>query len=271
MGVALKRHVLVDVDDSVTEVHGHAKQGAGFGYTGVRGLDALLATATTPGTAPVVVAQRRKGSCGSRRGAERLVTDALKGASALIVARSSAATPLVRADVHRRGLRRADSARWISRARGRRDRLHRLHGIEGADQVPGRWVVRRIPGPHLPEARTASRRRSKPGGSTPVCTTRDSGVLDNVEADKAHRGHTVIEHVHADLLASRSSLERTSVTPYNAPRTRTASSRDESGLASKQSRFDMVATCNPRREGSVTLQATTLPHSNLLLVHRARE
>ena len=38
--------VLVDVDDTIIEVHGHAKQGAGFGYSGVRGLNALLATLT---------------------------------------------------------------------------------------------------------------------------------------------------------------------------------------------------------------------------------
>jgi hypothetical protein len=28
---------LLDVDDTVIEVHGYAKHGAGFGYTGVRG------------------------------------------------------------------------------------------------------------------------------------------------------------------------------------------------------------------------------------------
>ena len=39
--------MLVDVDDTVIEVHGYAKQGAGFGYTRVRGLNALLATVTT--------------------------------------------------------------------------------------------------------------------------------------------------------------------------------------------------------------------------------
>jgi hypothetical protein len=70
--------VLVDVDDSVVQVHGHAKQGAGFGYSGVRGLNMLLATASTAQAAPVIVAQRlRKGSCASARGAKRLVTDAL--------------------------------------------------------------------------------------------------------------------------------------------------------------------------------------------------
>jgi hypothetical protein len=72
-------HVLLNVDDTIIEVHGHAKQGAGFGHSGVRGLNALLATVTTTGTAPVVVAQRLpRGSCGSPRGAKGLVTDALK-------------------------------------------------------------------------------------------------------------------------------------------------------------------------------------------------
>src|SRR3954467_4926157 len=86
--------VLVDVDDTIVEVHGYAKQGAGFGYSGVRGLNALLATVTTTGTAPVVVAQRlRRGSCGSPPGAPRLVGDAWRTVRTL-----SSARPLVRAD-----------------------------------------------------------------------------------------------------------------------------------------------------------------------------
>ena len=63
----------------------HAKQGAGFGYTRVRGLNALLATLTTNVSAPVVVAQRlRKGACNSSRGAKRLVGDAVKQARRLL-------------------------------------------------------------------------------------------------------------------------------------------------------------------------------------------
>jgi hypothetical protein len=70
--------VLVDVDDTIVEVHGHQKQGAAFGYSGVRGLNAALATVSTENIAPVIAAQRlRKGSAGSPRGAARLVTDAL--------------------------------------------------------------------------------------------------------------------------------------------------------------------------------------------------
>ena len=78
-------YALLDVDDTIIEVHGYAKQGAGFGYSGVRGLNALLATLATATTAPVIVAQRlRKGACGSPRGAKRLVGDAVKTARRLL-------------------------------------------------------------------------------------------------------------------------------------------------------------------------------------------
>lgn len=62
-----REFVCVDVDDTIVEVHGHQKQGSGYGYTRVRGLNVLLAT--TSGCAPVIVAQRLwKGSVGSPRG-----------------------------------------------------------------------------------------------------------------------------------------------------------------------------------------------------------
>ncbi|MBB2892102.1 hypothetical protein FHU39_002086 [Flexivirga oryzae] len=78
-------YALLDVDDTIIEVHGHAKQGAGFGYSGVRGLNALLATSSRTGSAPVVVAQRlRKGACGSPRGAKRIIADAVKTTGRLV-------------------------------------------------------------------------------------------------------------------------------------------------------------------------------------------
>jgi hypothetical protein len=68
--------VLVDIDDTIVEVHGYQKQGAAFGYSGIRGLNALLATVSSAQIAPVIAAQRlRKGSVGSPRGAARLATD----------------------------------------------------------------------------------------------------------------------------------------------------------------------------------------------------
>jgi hypothetical protein len=67
------------MDDTVRSTFGYAKQGAGYGYTGVKGLNALLATVSTRSSAPVIVATRlRKGSANSARGAARLVADAIK-------------------------------------------------------------------------------------------------------------------------------------------------------------------------------------------------
>jgi hypothetical protein len=42
----------VDVDDTVRETHGYARQGVGYGYTGTKGLNALMATVSTPVAAP---------------------------------------------------------------------------------------------------------------------------------------------------------------------------------------------------------------------------
>ena len=73
----------LDVDDTIRATYGYAKQGAGYGYSGVKGLNALLAALSTPGAAPVIVATRlRKGSTNSARGAPRLVADALAAAKA---------------------------------------------------------------------------------------------------------------------------------------------------------------------------------------------
>ncbi len=59
----------VDVDDTVKQTYGYAKQGTGYGYSGVKGLNALLATVSTPTNAPVIVATRLwKGSANSARG-----------------------------------------------------------------------------------------------------------------------------------------------------------------------------------------------------------
>jgi DDE family transposase len=73
----------LDIDDTVRATYGYAKQGAGYGYTGVKGLNALLGTVSTASSAPVIVASRlRKGSANSARGAARLVADAIKTSQA---------------------------------------------------------------------------------------------------------------------------------------------------------------------------------------------
>lgn len=89
--------VMVDLDDTIIAVHGYKKQGASFGYFGVRGLNALLAAASTTSSAPVFLAQRlRQGKTGSPKGAARIVGDSL--ATLRRMRPASCARPLVRAD-----------------------------------------------------------------------------------------------------------------------------------------------------------------------------
>jgi len=91
----------VDVDDTIRRTYGYAKEGVGYGYSGVKGLNALIATVSTPLGAPVIAAARlRKGATSSARGAARLVADAL------VTARAAGGTGLV--------IVRADSAFYNS-------------------------------------------------------------------------------------------------------------------------------------------------------------
>src|SRR5680860_332154 len=87
----------LDVDDSIREVHGHAKQAAAYGYTGVRGLNFQIAALSTPLVAPVVAAARlRKGNIASHQGSGRLLTQAITtsrraGVAGQIMARADSA------------------------------------------------------------------------------------------------------------------------------------------------------------------------------------
>jgi hypothetical protein len=231
--------VLVDLDDTIIEVHGYAKQGSAYGYSGVRGLNALIATATTEKGAPVIIGQRlRKGSCGSPRGAARIVADTL---STLRRLRSpqSPLKPLLRADsafyghptvaaairggAHVSVTVRLDpkvkaaiaaigddawtpieytdaifdelSGRWISRAEVAEIGFTAFSSRKTAEQIPGRLVVRRIPDLN-PSKDTAQGALFDTWRFHAFFTTSD---LDTVTADKTHRGHAIIEQVHADL------------------------------------------------------------------------
>jgi Transposase DDE domain group 1 len=87
----------LDIDDTVIQTYGYAKQAADRGYTGVKGLNALVATVSTALAAPVIAATRlRRGNARSSRGAASLVAEALQvarrcGAGGLIILRADAA------------------------------------------------------------------------------------------------------------------------------------------------------------------------------------
>jgi hypothetical protein len=67
--------MFIDVDSTICEVHGDAKQGAAYGYTRQLGLHPLLATRAETGE--VLHGRMRKGSAGSGRGAQRFVRETI--------------------------------------------------------------------------------------------------------------------------------------------------------------------------------------------------
>ena len=87
----------VDIDDTVKPTFGYAKQGAGYGYNKVKGLNALIAVLSTPLAAPVLAATRlRRGASSSVRGAASFTAEALAtaracGATGLVVLRADSA------------------------------------------------------------------------------------------------------------------------------------------------------------------------------------
>lgn len=98
--------LIVDVDSFVGEVHGRAKQGAGFGYTRVRGYHPILATRADTGE--VLHIRLRTGSANTSRGMLRFCDELIAR-----VQRAGATGPK---------LLRADSGFW---SRATFDRLDR--------------------------------------------------------------------------------------------------------------------------------------------------
>lgn len=237
-GVGPDGIAFVDVDDTIGEVHGYAKQGAAFGYSGVRGLNVQLATISTPLAAPVIARARlRKGNTASAAGAGRLLAQALTTARA--------------AGVKGRVLCRADSAyygwafvgtairrkAWFSvTARMNPAVLRAITSIDDGswtpiaypnavfDEAEQRWVsdaeVAEVPFTAFTGRRKAEHvscrlivrrvKRLQPlaGDGTEqgelFATYRHHAFITNstlelVEADQRHRDHAVVEQTIAEL------------------------------------------------------------------------
>lgn len=229
----------LDIDDTIREVHGYAKQGAAYGYSGVKGVNAQLAVLSSPMCAPVIAGSRlRKGNTISGRGAPRLIGDALA------TARCAGATGqvMVRADsgYYRRDVIAATIAAkaWFSitarmnpavtkaiAAIPEQDWVTIRYPRAVFDQQEQRWVSdaqvahvdftaftsyrqdQRIP------CRLVVRRVQR---LNPQAAARGQGelfdtwrhhafvtnsTLDAVDADAAHRDHAIIEQVIAELKA----------------------------------------------------------------------
>jgi hypothetical protein len=232
--------VMVDLDDTIIEVHGHQKQGASFGYSGIRGLNALIATSSTSSSAPVILGQRlRQGKTGSPKGAARIVGDAL--ATLRRTGITGGARPLLRADSafygyatvgtaiksgadvsvtvrmdpavkaaiatipddawemieYPNAIRDETTGQLISKAEVAEVEFVAFRSRRKAERIEGRLVVRRVPdlNPKQVEQPTlfdVYRHHA-------FFTTTDKDDMGTVDADKTHRGHAIIEQVHADL------------------------------------------------------------------------
>jgi hypothetical protein len=91
--------LVIDVDSTICQTHGYAKQGATYGYTRQRGYHPLLATRADTGE--ILHARMRKGSANCSRGAQRFVRETIRR-----VRRAGATGPIVL---------RADSAFWSAK------------------------------------------------------------------------------------------------------------------------------------------------------------
>jgi len=230
----------VDIDDTIKATHGYAKQGAGYGYSGVKGLNALLAIVSTPTSAPVIAATRlRRGGTNSARGAARLVTDALKtakacGAAGLVTVRADSAYygHDVIAAARRGGARFSVTARMnptVVKAISQIEEsawvpIHYPNAIWDDDEqrfisdaqvaeVPFTAFTSRHQSEHT-SARLIVRRvkrlnpKSVPQGQGELFATyRHHGVftdspLTMLQAETDHRDHAIVEQVIADLKAS---------------------------------------------------------------------
>lgn len=129
----------VDIDSMLRRVCGKQKQGIGFGHAKVggynvrlRGYNPLVATLSTPLSAPVVAATPlRSGNAGPSRGAARMI------AETITTARSCGATGEIVQAVWD-----DDAGRWISDAQIAETTYTAFAGTR--HQVTARLIVRRI-------------------------------------------------------------------------------------------------------------------------------
>lgn len=223
----------VDVDDTLKQTYGYAKQGAGRGYTGVKGLNALLAPISTPSSAPVIAAARlRKGSANSGKGSAKLIGEALgtarqAGASGLLILRADSA--YYRQDVIEMALRQrayfSITARLLIPVRKAIEAIPAdawtpiKYTNAVYDEQSGSWVsnaevaeisytafASKAKAQHV-TARLIVRRVPdlNPDNQSELFTAyRYHAVFTNsplpmLQAEKTHRAHAIVEQVIADL------------------------------------------------------------------------
>ena len=233
----------VDIDSMLRRVYGKQKQGIGFGHAKVggynvylRGYNPLIATLSTPLSAPVIAASRlRAGNAGSARGAASMIAEAITtarscGASGEIVLRADSAfyTKTVITTCRRRNVRFSVTTRIDAKIRAACESIAESEWLDIKypqavfDEDTGRWisdaqiaetVYTAFAGTrHQVTARLIVRRIRRddpaqiPGQEELLATYRYHAVFTDspftlVQAETQHRGHAIIEQVNADLIA----------------------------------------------------------------------
>ena len=233
-------YALVDIDDTIKEVHGYRKQGSGYGYSGVRGLNALIGILSTATAAPVIIGARlRKGSSGSPRGAGKFIGDILatvkrlrgKDATGLVLLRADSAFYgySVVAAAHRAGAKVSITARMDPAVKRAIATINEKAWITiqytdaVRDETTGAWIssaevaetaftafvgrkkAERVHGRLVVRWIPELNAKAGAGQQTLFDTHRfhaffTTSALDTVAADKTHRQHAIIDYLDVRVM-----------------------------------------------------------------------
>ena len=212
----------IDLDSTIVEVHGRAKQGAAFGYTKVRGYHPQLATCAQTGQ--VLMSRLRGGSAGAARGAASFLTETVSrvrnaGASGQLTVRADSAfySKKMLATAAKFDVRFSITARQDKRVRAAIDAIPEqawqpipywlsTPEVSGADIAEIPFTVFAGDKRHARQVRLVVRRvRPTPGSQLALFTTWDYHAfvtdrdlpLAELEAD--HRRHAIVEQTIAEL------------------------------------------------------------------------
>jgi hypothetical protein len=218
----LSAPLTIDLDSTIVEVHGRAKQGAAFGYTKVRGYHPQLATCAQTGQ--VLMSRLRGGAAGAARGAASFLTETVSrvrnaGATGQLTVRADSAfySKAVLATAAKFDVRFSITARQDKRVRAAIDAIPddawqpipywlSTPEVSGADIAETTFTVFASDKRHARQVRLVVRRvRPTPGSQLALFTTWDYHAfvtdrdlsLAEVEAD--HRRHAVVEQTIAEL------------------------------------------------------------------------
>jgi hypothetical protein len=228
----------LDLDSTIVPVYGRGKQGAGFGYTRVRGYHPQLATCAETGQ--VLFCRLRGGPAGAARGAKSFLTETISrvraaGATGQLTVRADSAfysramlgtavklnvrfSVTVRQDKHVRAAIEAiaESAwtpipYWLSTPE-----------VSGADVAETSYTAFAGTGQAMTVRLIVRRVRPTPGSQLALFTTFDYHALvtdrdgDPLELEADHRRHAIVEQSIAELKSAGLAHMPSSRFPANA-------------------------------------------------------